>query len=55
MRDIWKRTPAGLKENIIQGEKYRFTLITDRLIRMEYNENGVFEDRPTQIIWNRGL
>ena len=55
MRDIWKRTPAGLKENIIQGEKYRFTLITDRLIRMEYNENGVFEDRPTQVIWNRGL
>ena len=37
----------SIKENIIQGKKYRFTLLTERLIRLEYNENGVFEDRPT--------
>ena len=37
----------SLKENIVMGKKYRFTLLTERLIRLEYNPNGVFEDRPT--------
>ena len=36
-----------LKDNIIQGKKYRFSILTDRLIRLEYNEKGIFEDRPT--------
>ena len=40
-------------ENIIQGDKYRFTVLTPRLIRMEYSENGVFEDRLTTLILNR--
>ena len=31
------------------GKKYRITIMTDRLIRFEYNENGEFEDRSTQI------
>lgn len=35
-------------ENIIVGEKYRFTILTERLIRLEYNESGVFLDRPTE-------
>ena len=38
---------VSIKDNIIQGKKYRFTILTDRLIRLEYNEKGVFEDRPT--------
>ena len=40
-------------KNIIQGEKYRFTLITDKLIRLEYAETGEFEDSATQIVINR--
>lgn len=40
-------------QNIIQGEKYRFTILTPRLIRMEYNEKGIFEDRLTTLIINR--
>ena len=36
-----------MKENIIQGKKFRFSILTDRLIRLEYNEKGIFEDRPT--------
>ena len=36
------------KECIIQGNKYRFTVLTDRLIRLEYSETGVFEDRASQ-------
>ena len=48
-------TPLAKKEAIIQGEKYRFTVLTDRLIRIEYNENGVFEDRATQVVVNRSF
>ena len=39
---------VALKENIIQGKKYRFTVLSERLIRLEYNPNGVFEDRISQ-------
>ena len=31
------------KECIIQGNKYRFTILTDRLIRLEYNKEGKFK------------
>ena len=31
-----------IKENVIQGEKYRFTILSERLIRMEYNKDGIF-------------
>jgi len=33
--------------------KYRFTVITESLIRIEYDENGEFEDKPTQLVWYR--
>lgn len=46
---------AGAAENIVQGEKFRFTVITERLIRLEYAPDGVFEDRPSQMVWNRNL
>lgn len=38
----------SIKDNVITGKKYRFTFLTDRLIRLEYSPNGSFEDRPTQ-------
>ena len=43
------------KENVITGKKYRFTVLTDRLIRLEYNPNGVFEDRATQRVIYRNF
>ena len=51
--NLWTMEPVGRPENTIQGDKYRFTLLTPCLIRMEYREDGKFEDRPTQIVWNR--
>ncbi|MBR4668926.1 MAG: DUF5110 domain-containing protein [Butyrivibrio sp.] len=30
-----------------RGEKYRITVLTDRLVRLEYSEEGRFEDRPS--------
>lgn len=40
-------------ESVVQGDKYRFTVLTSQMLRMEYSETGEFEDRPTQIVWNR--
>ncbi|WP_368646248.1 TIM-barrel domain-containing protein [Alkalibacterium putridalgicola] len=42
-------------KNIIKGNTYRFTVLTNKLVRMEYSKKGIFEDRPTQIIKNRDL
>lgn len=42
--------PVARKEAIVAGEKYRFTVLTDRLIRMEYQEAGEFVDEPTQTV-----
>ena len=43
------------KGAIVQGEKYRFTLLTEEMIRLEYSEDGRFEDRATQCVVNRKL
>ena len=42
-------------KSVIRGKKYRITIITDRLIRFEYNDSGLFEDRPTELIWYRNF
>lgn len=38
---------------VISGSKYRITVLTERLIRLEYNENGKFVDNLTQLVLNR--
>ncbi len=42
-------------ESIIQGKKYRFTLITDNLIRLEYSETSEFVDLPTMNVLYRNF
>ena len=42
-----------LKENQIYGKNYRITLLTDSLIRFEYDIDGQFEDRATQMVFFR--
>ena len=39
------------KENIVEGKNYRFTLLSDGLIRLEYSQSGVFQDKPTEQVW----
>jgi len=41
--------------SVVKGKQYRFTILTPRLVRMEYASDGVFEDRPTQIVLNRNF
>lgn len=38
------------KDNIILGKKYRISILSERLVRLEYSPTGKFEDRPTQRI-----
>ena len=45
----------ALESNIIKGDKYRFTVLSDRLIRMEYSENGEFVDLPSELVWHRNM
>lgn len=45
--------PQALPENCVTGQHYRITLLTEQLVRFEYNEQGRFENRPTQIVMNR--
>ena len=39
----------SLADAIVQGKKYRFTILSDVLIRLEYSETGTFENRPTEL------
>ena len=40
-------------ECVFKGNKYRITILTERVVRLEYNENGIFNDYPTELIWYR--
>ena len=46
-------TPAACPENIVAGQHYRITVLTQGLLRLEYSPDGVFEDRPTQTVLHR--
>jgi len=47
--------PQADEKAVVKGDKYRFTILTERLIRIELNSNGEFEDRATQFAINRNL
>jgi len=55
MLDFLKQNfkPKANPNAIVQLGPVRFTVLTSRLIRMEYDPKGIFEDRPTQIFWYR--
>jgi alpha-glucosidase (family GH31 glycosyl hydrolase) len=41
-------SPLANPSSIVLGPKVRFTILTDRLLRLEYSSTGEFEDRPSQ-------
>lgn len=43
-------SPLCKQKNTVRGEFYRFTVLTPYLIRMEYDEKGIFEDHATQSV-----
>ncbi len=40
---------------IKRGTFYRITVLTDRLVRLEYSKGGNFNDRPTDLVVNRNF
>lgn len=52
-RFVYKTRPLALSQNMVSGDKYRFTVLTPSLIRMEYSDQGVFEDRASQSVFFR--
>ena len=39
----------------ITGSKYRISVLTERVVRIEYNPNGVFVDQPSEFVINRNI
>ena len=52
-RFLYETRPLALSQNVVCGKQYRFTILTPCLIRMEYSEDGVFEDRASQSVFFR--
>ena len=53
---VWgNNDPVARPEAQVIAGNARFTVLTDRLIRMEWAADGVFEDRATLAIVNRNL
>lgn len=52
-RFIYETRPRALKQNMVCGKTYRFTILTPSLIRMEYSAQGIFEDRASQSVFFR--
>jgi len=48
-------TPDSAAASLMQGEHYRLTPLTPRVIRLEWSPSGHFEDRPTTFALNRDL
>lgn len=49
------QNPIAKNEAIINSGNTRFTVLTPEMIRIEYSENGNFEDRATFTIQNREM
>ncbi|MEJ5944790.1 TIM-barrel domain-containing protein [Pseudokineococcus basanitobsidens] len=45
--------PAPANAAQVRGTCYRFTVLTSRLVRMEWSDDGVFVDRPTAVVADR--
>ena len=50
-----ENNPVARPEARVVVGNARFTVLTDRLVRMEWSENGAFEDNATLAIVNRDL
>ncbi len=50
-----QNNPVANKAAVVTYQNARFTVLTDRLVRMEWAEDGVFEDRASLAIVNRDL
>lgn len=45
--------PSADPSQVVERDDVRVTVLTERLVRIEYASDGVFEDRPTLTVTNR--
>lgn len=49
----FSQNPKANKKAIVISDEARFTVLTSGVIRMEWDENKIFEDRASFVIVNR--
>ena len=42
-------------DNVIVSKNVRVTVLTERMIRVEFSGDGVFTDLPSQTVWYRNF
>ena len=47
--ELWTIKPLARPESVVCGNGYRITVLTDRLLRLEYEADNRFEDSATQM------
>ena len=52
---IAKTEPIADERNVICGDGYRLTVLSDTLLRVETQKDGIFTDEATQYVWNRNF
>ena len=53
VRPTLSTAPYAHPAAVVTGPNYRFTVLTSRLIRMEYSADNRFEDRASQLVLSR--
>lgn len=51
----WQPAPVARAASVVQGDRWRITVLTDGLVRLEWSEDGVFEDRASTFAVRRDL
>ena len=47
--------PVADPANVVRGEHYRITVLETGLVRLEWSDDGVFEDRASQTVLHRAF
>ncbi len=47
--------PVAAPGAVVRGDKYRFTVLTDRMLRLEWDETGRFQDMATSRVFCRNF
>jgi alpha-glucosidase (family GH31 glycosyl hydrolase) len=50
-----RTSPIARPDAVVEGERFRITVLTDGLLRLEWADDGVFEDRASTFALHRDL
>jgi hypothetical protein len=50
-----KTSPLAHPDAVVQGDRFRITVLADGLVRLEWAEDGGFEDRASTFAIHRDL